>query len=143
MTEIKLNHLALVVADLDQSLGFWRDDIGLAAAGEVKAVPTEAVCIALLDLGDAHLELIQPTTDDSGVAKYLEKRGPGLHHVCLQVPDIEGKIAELLDKGYDMITETPRERDGKRYAFVHPKSTGGLLLELYELTEPFCAEMND
>ena len=87
-----------------------------------------------MDLGNAHLELIQPTTDDSGVAQYLEKRGPGLHHVCLQVPDIEAKTAELLEKGYDMINETPRERDGRRYAFVHPKSAGGVLLELYELT---------
>lgn len=134
MTEIKLNHLALVVADLDKSLGFWRDDIGLPAVGEPQTVPDEAVSIAFLDLGDAHLELIQPTTDDSGVAQYLEKRGPGLHHVCLQVPDIEAKTAELLEKGYDMINETPRERDGRRYAFVHPKSAGGVLLELYELT---------
>lgn len=134
MTKIKLNHLALVVADLDKSLGFWRDDIGLPAVGEPQAVPDEAVSIAFLDLGNAHLELIQPTTDDSGVAQYLEKRGPGLHHVCLQVPDIESKTAELLEKGYDMINETPRERDGRRYAFVHPKSAGGVLLELYELT---------
>lgn len=134
MAKIKLNHLALVVADLDESLGFWRDDIGLPAVGEPQAVPDEAVSIAFLDLGNAHLELIQPTTDDSGVAQYLEKRGPGLHHVCLQVPDIEAKTAELLEKGYDMINETPRERDGRRYAFVHPKSAGGVLLELYELT---------
>lgn len=134
MTKIKLNHLALVVADLDKSLGFWRDDIGLPAVGDPQAVPDEAVSIAFLDLGNAHLELIQPTTDDSGVAQYLEKRGPGLHHVCLQVPDIEAKTAELLEKGYDMINETPRERDGRRYVFVHPKSAGGVLLELYELT---------
>ncbi len=134
MTKIKLNHLALVVADLDKALGFWRDDIGLSAVGEPQTVPDEAVSIAFLDLGNAHLELIQPTTDDSGVAQYLERRGPGLHHVCLQVPDIEAKTAELLEKGYDMINETPRERDGRRYAFVHPKSAGGVLLELYELT---------
>lgn len=134
MTKIKLNHMALVVADLDKSLVFWRDDIGLPAVGEPQTVPDEAVSIAFLDLGNAHLELIQPTTDDSGVAQYLEKRGPGLHHICLQVPDIEAKTAELLEKGYDMINETPRERDGRRYAFVHPKSAGGVLLELYELT---------
>lgn len=134
MSEIRLNHLALVVANLDESLGFWRDDIGLAAAGEVKTVTAEEVKIAFLDLGDVRLELIQPTTDDSGVAKYLHKQGPGLHHLCLQVPDIDAKMAELLEKGCQMINETPRERDGRRYAFVHPKSAGGLLLELYELT---------
>lgn len=134
MSAIRLNHLALVVANLDESLGFWRDDIGLAAAGEVKTAAAEEVKIAFLDLGDVRLELIQPTTDDSGVAKYLQKQGPGFHHLCLQVPDIDAKIAELLEKGCQMINETPRERDGRRYAFVHPKSAGGLLLELYELT---------
>ena len=134
MSEIRLNHLALVVASLDESLCFWRDDIGLAAAGEVKTVTAEEVKIAFLDLGAVRLELIQPTTDDSGVAKYLHKQGPGLHHLCLQVPDIDAKMAELLEKGCQMINETPRERDGRRYAFVHPKSAGGLLLELYELT---------
>ena len=133
MSAIKLNHLALVVADLEESLGFWRDDIGLPACGQVQTVDDEEVKIAFLDLGDARLELIQPTTADSGVAKYLRKRGPGLHHICLQVQDIEAKIAELLEKGCQMINETPRQRDGRRYAFVHPKSAGGLLLELYEL----------
>lgn len=133
MSAIKLNHLALVVADLEESLGFWRDDIGLPACGQVQTVVDEEVKIAFLDLEDARLELIQPTTADSGVAKYLRKRGPGLHHICLQVQDIEAKIAELLEKGCQMINETPRQRDGRRYAFVHPKSAGGLLLELYEL----------
>ena len=135
MSAIRLNHLALVVADLDESLGFWRDDIGLPVTGQAQTVAAEEVKIAFLDLGDVRLELIQPTTDDSGAARYLQKRGPGLHHVCLQVPDIEAKIAELLEKGCQMINETPRQRDGRRYAFVHPKSAGGLLLELYELSE--------
>ncbi len=133
MSAIKLNHLALVVDDLEESLGFWRDDIGLPAHGQAQTVVDEEVKIAFLDLGDARLELIQPITTDSGVAKYLRKRGPGLHHICLQVQDIDAKIAELLDKGCQMINETPRQRDGRRYAFVHPKSAGGLLLELYEL----------
>ena len=133
MREIRLNHLAFVVADMDKSLGFWRDDIGLAASGEVKAVADEAVKVAFLDLGDVRLELIQPMTDDSGVARYLQKRGPGMHHVCLQVPDLDAKMKELLAKGCHLINETPRERDGRRYVFVHPESTGGVLLELYEL----------
>lgn len=133
MSAIKLNHLALVVDDLEESLGFWRDDIGLPIHGQAQTVDDEEVKIAFLDLGDARLELIQPITTDSGVAKYLRKRGPGLHHICLQVQDIDAKIAELLEKGCQMINETPRQRDGRRYAFVHPKSAGGLLLELYEL----------
>ena len=132
MTDIKLNHLAIVVDDMDAALRFWRQSLGLAQAGEIESVPAEAVDIALLSLGDAHIELIQPTTDDSGVAKYLAKRGPGMHHLCLEVPDLDAKLNELSSAGYELINEKPRERDGRRYAFIHPKSTGGVLLELYE-----------
>ena len=82
-------------------------------------------------LGQSQIELIKPTSDDSGVAKYLSKRGPGLHHLCLEVPDLDAKLSELQASGYELINETPRERDGRRYAFVHPKSAGGVLLELY------------
>ena len=132
MSDIKINHLAVVVEDVEQSLAFWRDGLGLQMGGDVQDVPAEEVKVAFLDLGDAHIELVQPTTDDSGIAKYLAKRGQGMHHICVEVPDIEAKMNELADKGYELINETPRERDGKRYAFVHPKSTGGVLLELYE-----------
>lgn len=133
MTNIKLNHLAIVVADMDAALRFWRESLGLTQAGAVESVPDEAVDIAFLEVGDAHIELIQPTTNDSGVAKYLAKRGPGLHHLCLEVLDLDGKLAELQDSGCELINETPRERDGRRYAFIHPSCTGGVLLELYEL----------
>ncbi len=132
MTDIKLNHLAIVVDDMVAALRFWRESLGLAQTGEIESVPAEAVDIAFLSLGDAHIELIQPTSSDSGVAKYLAKRGPGLHHLCLEVPDLEAKLNELRARGYELINETPRERDGRRYAFIHPKSAGGVLLELYE-----------
>ena len=132
MTDINLNHLAIVVDDLDAALRFWRESLGLAQAGAVESIPDEAVDIAMLSLGDAHIELIQPTTADSGVAKYLAKRGPGLHHLCLEVPDLDAKLAELQASGCELINERPRERDGRRYAFIHPGSTGGVLLELYE-----------
>ncbi len=131
MTDINLNHLAIVVDDLDAALRFWRESLGLTG-GAVQSVPSETVDIAFLELGDAHIELIQPTTADSGVAKYLAKRGPGLHHLCLEVPDLDAKLAELHSQGYELINETPREREGRRYAFIHPKSAGGVLLELYE-----------
>ena len=133
MTDIKLNHLAIVVADMEAALRFWRESLGLTQAGVVESVADEAVDIAFLKLGDAHIELIQPTTNDSGVAKYLAKRGPGLHHLCLEVTDLDAKLAELRDSGCELINETPRERDGRRYAFIHPNSTGGVLLELYEI----------
>ena len=129
---IKLNHLAIVVDDLDAALCFWGDSLGLAAVGERQTLPDEAVEIAFLALDDARIELIAPTTDDSGVAKYLAKRGPGMHHLCLEVPDLEAKLAELAERGCQLINETPRQRDGRRYAFVHPASAAGVLLELYE-----------
>ncbi len=138
MTDIKLNHLAIVVDDMQAALRFWRESLGLSQAGEIKSVPAEEVDIAILKLGDAQIELIQPTTDESGVAKYLAKRGPGLHHLCLQVPDLDAKLEELSARGCELITEKPRERDGRRYAFIHPKSAGGVLLELYEETSADC-----
>ncbi len=132
MTDIKLNHIAIVVDDMEAALRFWRERLGLTQDGDVFSVQEEAVDIAFLALGDARIELIQPTSDDSGVAKYLAKRGPGLHHLCLEVADLEAKLEALSARGYELINETPRQRDGRRYAFVHPRSTGGVLLELYE-----------
>lgn len=132
MTNIKLNHLAIVVDDMDAALRFWRESLGLSQSGEVESVNTESVDIAFLSLGDARVELVQPTTADSGVAKYLAKRGPGLHHLCLEVPDLDAKLAQLRESGCELINERPRQRDGRRYAFIHPNSTGGVLLELYE-----------
>ena len=132
MSESKLNHLAIVVDDLDAALRFWHERLGLKPVVANASVPAEAVDIAILSLGDAHIELIRPTSDDSGVAKYLANRGPGLHHLCIEVPDLDAKLNELRSAGCELINETPRARDGRRYAFVHPRSTGGVLLELYE-----------
>jgi len=132
MTDIKLNHLAIVVDDIDAALRFWRESLGLTQSGAVKSIPAEAVDIAFLELGDAHIELIQPTTAEGGVAKYLAKRGPGLHHLCLEVPDLDATLNELRARGCELINESPRQGDGRRYAFIHPKSASGVLLELYE-----------
>lgn len=134
MTNINFNHLAIVVDDMEAALLFWRESLGLAQAGEIESIPAEAVNIAFLALGDAHIELIQPTTNDSGVANYLAKRGPGMHHLCLEVANLDAKLAALRAAGCELINETPRERGSRRYAFVHPKSAGGVLLELYEMT---------
>ena len=132
MSDINLNHLAFVVDDLDEALRFWRDSLGLSQAAELQSVPAEAVDIAFLALGDVRIELIKPTSTESGVAKYLAKRGPGMHHLCIEVPDLDAKLGDLRERGYELINEQPRERDGRRYAFIHPNSTGGVLLELYE-----------
>ena len=132
MSDITLNHLALVVDNLDAALDFWCGRIGLTRASETQTVSEEAVTITFLQMGDARLELIQPVSADSGVAKYLTKRGPGMHHLCLEVADLDAKLTQLRGQGVELINETPRERGGKRYAFIHPESSGGVLLELYE-----------
>ena len=135
MTDIKLHHLAIVVDDMEAALRFWGERLGLSPTGAIESVADEAVTIAFLTLGEARLELIQPTSDEGGVANYLAKRGPGLHHLCLEVDDLDAKLEELAQAGCQLINEKPRERAGERYAFVHPKSAGGVLLELYETSQ--------
>lgn len=129
---IKIDHIAVVVEDMDAALGFWQKALGLVCESQ-QEVAEEAVEIAMLNVGDSHIELVRPTTEDSGIARYLEKRGQGMHHICLQVPDIVASLAELVANGVELINETPRTRDnGTQYAFVHPRSTGGVLVELYQ-----------
>ena len=129
----KINHVALAVNDIDKSLAFWRDALGLEL-DELREVPAEAAQIAFLPVGDSKIELVRPTRDDSGLAKYLAKRGEGMHHLCLETDDIEAMLAQLREKGVRLINESPhRGADGKKYAFIHPESTGGVLVELYQV----------
>ncbi len=129
----KINHIAVAVSDIEKSLLFWRDALGLELA-ELREVPAESAQIAFLPVGGIEVELVRPTTDDSGLAKYLAKNGAGMHHLCLETDDIEGMLARLKEKGVQLINESPRTgADGKRYAFIHPKSTGGVLVELYQV----------
>ena len=134
MPPTQINHMAIVVDDLDAALGFWQDALGLDLGG-IEDNDAEAVRTAFLPLGDGQIELLKPITEDSGVAKYLAKRGPGIHHICLDVADIDAVMERLRAHGVTLINETPRSReDGTRYAFIHPKSTGGVLVELYEVS---------
>ncbi|MEW6030791.1 MAG: methylmalonyl-CoA epimerase [Chloroflexota bacterium] len=129
----RINHVAVVVEDMDEALAFWRDALGIELH-ELRDVPAEKSQVAFLPLAGSEVELVLPTTDDSGLAKYLAKRGPGMHHLCLEVDDIEGMLAQLKAKKIRLINESPRTAaDGKRYAFIHPESTGGVLVELYQL----------
>jgi methylmalonyl-CoA/ethylmalonyl-CoA epimerase len=133
MSPKAINHVAVVVQDLDAALAFWQKALGITLQ-RTEDNPDEAVRIAFLPLGGSEIELLEPTTPDSGIAKYLDKRGPGMHHLCLEVEDIDAAMHRLVDHQIELINETPRTRhDGTRYAFVHPKSTGGVLVELYEL----------
>ena len=129
----RIDHVALVVEDIDAALSFWREALGLEL-DHIQDVPREKSAIAFLPLGGTEVELVQPTSDDSGVAKYLAKRGPGMHHICLEVDDITGMLAHLKEKGVQLIHEEPVTGDGgKKYAFIHPKAAFGVLVELYEL----------
>ena len=129
----RINHVAVVVEDMEKSLSFWRDALGIDLH-ELRDVPAEKSQVAFLPLAGAEVELVQPTSDDSGIAKYLAKRGPGMHHICLEVDDILGMLAHLKARNVRLINEEPRlAADGKRYAFIHPESTGGVLVELYQV----------
>ncbi len=133
MSIFRVNHIAVVVPDVSKALEFWRDALGLDLS-RVEHNPREAVDIAFLPVGDGEIELIAPTSQDSGVARYLAKSGAGLHHICLEVDDITAALESLRARGVELITEAARTRDdGILYAFVHPRSTGGVLLELYQL----------
>jgi methylmalonyl-CoA/ethylmalonyl-CoA epimerase len=129
----KINHVAVVVEDMQKSLSFWRDALGMDMQ-ELRDVPAEQSQVAFLPLAGSEVELVRPTTTDSGIAKYLAKRGPGMHHLCLEVDDIRTMLAELKEKGVRLINgEARTAADGRMYAFVHPESTGGVLVELYEV----------
>jgi len=133
MTKVKkINHVAIVVEDIDSALGFWRDGLGLAL-DHIEDVPSQASKVAFLPVGEGEVELVEPTDPESGLAKYLVKRGEGMHHLCVEVDDIEGMLAQLQEKGVRLINEKPLDLPGRRMAFIHPKSTNGVLLELYEL----------
>lgn len=134
MPKVKqVNHVAVVVDDMEKALSFWRDALGMELH-ELRNVPAEKSQVAFLPLPGSEVELVMPTTDDSGIARYLAKRGAGMHHICLEVDDIEGMMAKLKSKGVRLINEEPRTAaDGKKYAFIHPESTSGVLVELYQI----------
>ena len=129
----KIDHIAIVVEDIDAALHFWRDALGLQL-DHIEDVPEQKSLVAFLPTGESEVELVKPTTDDSGIARYLQKRGPGMHHICFEVEDIEQVLSELKEKGVRLINETPVPMEGgKSIAFIHPESTGGVLVELYQL----------
>lgn len=129
----KVNHIAVVVDDLEASMQFWVDALGLELA-HTEHVASQAVDVAFLPVGDSKIELLQPTDSESGVARYLEKRGAGMHHICFEVDDIEAMLSRLKTTNIQLINEVPIiGSDGRKFAFIHPKSANGVLVELYEL----------
>ena len=130
-----INHIAIIVPDLEGAVAFWEGALGLKLA-RTESVPEEGVDVAFLPIGGSNVELLKPTVADTGVARFLEKRGPGIHHMCFEVDDIEATLDQLRAKNVQLINEQPQVgHGGRKYAFVHPKSTGGVLVELYQLTD--------
>ncbi len=131
---IRINHVAIVVEEIEAALAFWRDGLGLEVT-HVEDVPAQESVVAFMPTGDSELELVKPTSNESGVARFLEKRGPGIHHICFEVIDIKRCLDHLEKMGVRLINPEPiLGTGGKRIAFVHPESTHGVLVELYELT---------
>lgn len=131
LSDARIAHIGLAVENIDASLAFYRDVLGLTPhhGPETK----DGATIVSLPFGESEVELLQPVSPDSPIAKFLAKRGPGIHHVCYRVPDLDRALARCREAGFRLVDETPRiGAGGKRIAFIHPKSTAGILVELTE-----------
>ena len=131
---MKIEHIGIATRGLDGAVNFWRDALGLRVEA-TEEVRDQRVRVAMLPIGETRVELLEPTSADSPIAKFLEKRGPGIHHIALRVDDIHTALAHLKEQGARLIDETPRiGAGGCLVAFVHPSSANGVLLELVEHT---------
>ncbi len=129
----RIRHIAIAVKDIEKARELFSLIAG-APASAAQAVPEQRVMVSFIENGETKIELIQPTEGNVGVAKFLEKRGEGLHHICLEVDDIAATLAEFRAQGIRLIDELPRKgAEGHRVAFVHPQSTGGVLIEIEEV----------
>lgn len=127
----RIHHTGVVVRSLEEAYAFYRDTLGLRLVTEA-VMPDQGVRAALLDLGNGLLELLEPIEPETGIARFLEQRGEGLHHVCLEVDDIRAALADLKAKGVPLIDEEPREGLAGTIAFLHPSALHSVLVELVE-----------
>ncbi len=130
----RIDHVAIIVRNIEQALAFYRDILGITPRA-IKEIPTEQVRIAFLPMGGpggSEIELIEPTNPDSSLARFLEKRGEGLHHICLEVDDIDVALVDMQAKGAPVLDKQPRLAAEGRAVFLHPRGTNGVLLELVE-----------
>jgi methylmalonyl-CoA/ethylmalonyl-CoA epimerase len=131
----EIDHIGVAVEDLDASIALYRDRLGMREQHR-ETVEQFGVEAALLEIGGSHVELLMPTAPDSGVARFLERKGPGMHHVAYRTDDIDGALDRLREAGVRLIDEQPRTGiQNSRVAFVHPKSTGGVLTEIVQPAE--------
>jgi len=130
--EMKINHLGIATKGIDEALKFWRDALGLENV-HTETVEDQKVRVAMLPIGETRIELLEATSEDSPIAKFLEKRGGGIHHIAVEVENIEDALVKLKKEGARLIDETPRVgAEGCLIAFVHPSSANGVLLELIQ-----------
>ncbi|MBK8466554.1 MAG: methylmalonyl-CoA epimerase [Chloracidobacterium sp.] len=129
---MKINHLGIATKGIDEALKFWGDALGLENV-HTEVVVDQKVRVTMLQIGESRVELLEPTSDDSPISKFLEKRGGGIHHIAIEVDDIEASLAKLKSKGMRLIDESPRiGAEGCLVAFVHPSASNGVLLELVQ-----------
>ncbi len=129
---MKINHLGIATKGIDEALKFWENALGLENV-HTETVEDQKVRVAMLPIGDARIELLEPTSDDSPISKFLERRGGGIHHIAVEVENIEQALEKLKSEGMRLIDETPRiGAEGCLVAFVHPASANGVLLELVQ-----------
>jgi len=132
---MKIEHIGIATREIDEAVKFWRDALGLEVV-HTEIVEEQGVRVAMLPVGEPRIELLEPTSDDSPVAKFIEKRGTGIHHIAVRVDDIRAMLRRLKESGVRLIDETPRVgAGGCLVAFVHPSSANGVLLELVEHTD--------
>ena len=129
---MKINHLGIATKGIDEALKFWSDALGLENV-HTEIVEDQKVRVAMLPIGESRIELLEPTSEDSPITKFLEKRGGGIHHIAVEVDDIAASLAKLKSQGMRLIDDEPRiGAEGCLVAFVHPATTGGVLLELVQ-----------
>ena len=132
LAQFQLDHLGIAVPSLAEAVSFYETILGLKVTG-YETIPQEKTNVALLPVGGSRIELLEPTEPDSPIGRFLAKRGGGLHHICLRVPDLAATVSRLQQEGVRLINAEPGVgAGGHRYVFVHPSSTGGVLLELVE-----------
>ncbi len=132
---MKIDHIGIATNGLDQATQFYCDSLGLNVA-DIEEIADQKVRVAMLPIGETRIELLEPTSEDSPISKFLSKRGPGVHHIALRVDDITAKLAELKQNGARLIDEAPRVgAGGCLVAFIHPSSSAGVLIELVQVRE--------
>jgi len=127
----RIHHVAVVVRDIEASLAMYRDTLGLPL-GLLLPIEPDGVIIAFLDIGESKVELVQPTDPETGVARFLESRGEGFHHVCFETPDVDASLTDLAERGVELIDSRARRGAEGPVAFLHPSSCHGVLVELIE-----------